>query len=52
MTIFPACLRWKMVVVEDLLLGNDGLIPAARLRQLHGYTSRKMTNPLEVNETG
>ena len=41
---------WKMAVIEDLIVGQDGLTRAAMIRTANGTTSRPITRlyPLEV----
>lgn len=45
-------MTWKMVVIEDLIVGGDGLVRAATIRKSSGTTNRPITKlyPLELNE--
>ena len=45
-------ITWKMAVVEDLIVGRDGLVRAATIRTSNGTTSRPITKlyPIELNE--
>ena len=42
---------WKMAVIEDLIMGGDGLVRAATIRTSTGTTNRPITKlyPLELN---
>ena len=44
---------WRMAVVEDLIVGGDGLVRAATIRTTSGMTTRPITKlyPVELNET-
>ena len=46
-------LNWKLVVIEELLTGNDGLVRAANIRTGNHITSRPISKlyPLEVSST-
>jgi len=43
---------WKMAVIDDLIVGGDGLVRAATIRTSNGTTSRPITKlyPIELNE--
>ena len=43
-------LTWKLAVVEDLIVGNDGLVRASHIRTANHHTSRPIIKlyPLEV----
>ena len=43
-------MSWKLVVIEELLKGKDGLVWAANIRMVHGRTNRPIARliPLEV----
>jgi len=43
---------WKMAVIEDLIVGRDGLVRASTIRTLNGTTSRPITRlyPIELYE--
>jgi len=43
---------WKMAVIDDLVVGRDGLVRAATIRSSYGTTSRPITKlyPIELNE--
>jgi len=42
---------WRLVVVEDLIHGGDGLVQAANIRTSTGRTNRQIVRliPLEVS---
>ena len=45
------CVTWKLAVIEDLIVGRDGLTPrAAMIRTANGTTSRPISRlyPLEL----
>ena len=44
---------WRMAVVEDLIVGGDGLVQAATIRTTSGMTTRPITKlyPIELSET-
>ena len=46
-------LNWKLAVIEDLLMGNDGCVRAANVRTGNYVTSRPISKlyPLEVSST-
>ena len=46
-------LRWKMAVIEELIVGGDGLVRAANIRTSSGRTNRPIAKlyPLEVAST-
>ena len=41
---------WKLAVVEELIIGCDGLVRAAHIRTMNGRTNRPISKlcPLEV----
>ena len=43
-------MAWKLAVIEDLIIGKDGLTQAAMIRTANGTTSRPISKlyPLEV----
>lgn len=45
--------RWLLGVVEDLIVGNDGQVRAARVKSRSGMTTRPIAKlyPLELHET-
>ena len=45
-------ITWKMAIVEDLIVGRDGLVRAATICTTNGTTSRPTTKlyPIEFNE--
>ena len=45
------CLMWKLAVVEDLIVGKDGLVQAAHIHMANHRTTRLIIKlyPLEVN---
>lgn len=46
-------MMWKIAVVNDLVIGGDGLVRAATLRTANGTTNRPITKlyPLELNDS-
>ena len=44
-------INWKLAVVEELIVGNDGLVRAAHIRTAQGRTNRPISKlcPLEVS---
>ena len=44
-------INWKLAVIEELIVGNDGLVRAAHIRTAQGKTNRPISNlcPLEVS---
>ena len=47
-------LKWKLAIIEDLLMGNDGFVRAANVRIGNYVTSRPISKlyPLEVSSAG
>ena len=47
-------LYWKLAVVEELIVGGDGLVRAANIRTSNGRTNRPIVKlyPLEVSSSG
>ena len=47
-------ITWKLAVIEELIMGKDGLVRAANIRTAHGRTNRPIARliPLEVSSDG
>lgn len=47
-------ISWKMAIVEELIVGRDGLVRAANIRTCNGKTNRPIVKlyPLEVTSSG
>ena len=45
------CINWKLAVIEELIVGNNGLVRAAHIRTAQGRTNRPISKlcPLEVS---